>query len=226
MLMKIRSEDIKFLSFAIAILVLPILITRAAFLDIFNFSTTGQVGDTIGGITAPFVGLVSAYLIYKAFVVQVEANKIQSRNNEFTIALKLIDDLEERFNNENNPYEYTTTIGPTTKTDKARFFEIVRFYDGIKVYRVHYTQMIILMIRQVEYFKKYVNRSRNLSDNDKMLLMEKASLTFGNDLYNAFDTMLKVVPGDLKEQDQQFYSYCKKFYDTTLQDFLFHLISY
>ena len=96
----------------------------------------------------------------------------------------------------------------------------------MKAYRVHYTQMIVLIIRQVEYFKKYVSQSKNLSEKDKLLLMEKASLTFGSELYNAFDTLLKVRPNDLNEQDQQFYTYCQKFYDTTLQDFLFHLITY
>ena len=120
--MKIKSEDLKLLSFAVIILFLPILLTRAATMAIFDFSRTGEIGDTIGGITAPFVGLVSAYLVYRAFIVQVEANKIQSRNNEFSIALKLIDDLEKRMNNENNPNEYTTAFGQTTKSDKARFF--------------------------------------------------------------------------------------------------------
>lgn len=224
--MKIKSEDVKFLCFAVIILLLPVLLTRAANTAIFDFSHTGEIGDTIGGITAPFVGLVSAYLVYRAFIVQVEANKIQSRNNEFGIALKLIDDLENRMNNENNPNEYTTTFGQTTKSDKAKFFEIVRFFDGMKAYRVYYTQMIVLMIRQVEYFKKYVNQSKNLSEKDKLLLMEKASLTFGSELYNSFDTLLKVKPNDLSEQDQQFYAYCQKFHDTTLQDFLFHLVTY
>ena len=224
--MKIKSEDVKLLSFAVIILFLPIVLTRAAILSIFDFSYTGEIGDTIGGITAPFVGLVSAYLIYKAFTVQVEANKIQSRNNEFSIALKLIDDLEARMNNEKNPYEFTSSTGEISKMDGAKFFEIVRFYDGVRKYRVHYTQMIILMIRQIEYFKNYVNYSKSLSEKDKLLLMEKASLTFGNELYNAFKTLLDVIPNDLSENDQQFYAYCRKFFDTTLQDFHFHLITY
>lgn len=53
-----------------ALLVLP---TIWAPLD---FSSTGQIGDTIGGITAPIVNLLGAYLVYVAFRAQVEANRL------------------------------------------------------------------------------------------------------------------------------------------------------
>lgn len=42
----------------------------------FDFRETGQIGDTIGGITAPIVGLASAILIYLSFSAQIKANKI------------------------------------------------------------------------------------------------------------------------------------------------------
>ncbi|MFM9952184.1 MAG: hypothetical protein ACKV1O_29910 [Saprospiraceae bacterium] len=41
-------------------------------------STTGAIGDTIGGITAPIVNLVSAILVYLAFKAQIKANEIIS----------------------------------------------------------------------------------------------------------------------------------------------------
>ena len=39
-----------------------------------DFSNTGQIGDTIGGLTAPFVGVFGAVLVYISFLKQVEAN--------------------------------------------------------------------------------------------------------------------------------------------------------
>jgi hypothetical protein len=42
-----------------------------------DFSKTGEIGDTIGGITAPVIGLVSAALIYLSFLAQRQANKLQ-----------------------------------------------------------------------------------------------------------------------------------------------------
>ncbi len=48
-----------------------------------DFSNTGQIGDTIGGITAPFVNLLAAFLVYKSFSAQILANKQQrSDHNE------------------------------------------------------------------------------------------------------------------------------------------------
>lgn len=43
----------------------------------FDFTDTGQIGDTIGGITAPIVGFVGAILIYLSFNAQLNANQIQ-----------------------------------------------------------------------------------------------------------------------------------------------------
>ena len=214
--------DYKFLLFAIAVLFLPIVLTQTT-LTFFDFSNSGQIGDTIGGITAPFVGLVSAYLVYRAFLVQVDANKIQSKNNEFGIALKLIDDLESKINNQSNPYEYTMSDGTVSKMNGANFYEIVRFWNGMDAYKKHYAGMIVLMIKQINYFKKFVNRSKNLTDDDKLLLFEKASLTFGSKLVDPFNALLMHESGAVQE-DKQFYAYCRKFYDTTLQDFLFDMI--
>ncbi len=63
--------------------VFPLLLTfpSPGFLPAFDGST-GAVGDTIGGITAPVVGLFSAYLVYQAFIVQVKANEELRKDRE------------------------------------------------------------------------------------------------------------------------------------------------
>ncbi|MCA6381350.1 MAG: hypothetical protein IM610_16570 [Cytophagales bacterium] len=38
---------------------------------------SGQIGDTIGGMTAPFIGLINAYLVFGAFKTQIRANELQ-----------------------------------------------------------------------------------------------------------------------------------------------------
>ena len=64
----------------IGILSFPMLLTAPYIwkLKFFDFSETGQIGDTIGGITAPFIGLLSAVLVYLSFLKQSEANKLIS----------------------------------------------------------------------------------------------------------------------------------------------------
>ncbi|RXM41479.1 hypothetical protein BOQ62_00150 [Chryseobacterium sp. CH21] len=45
-------------------------------LDLIDFTETGQIGDTIGGITAPFINVLNAILIYIAFTEQLKANNL------------------------------------------------------------------------------------------------------------------------------------------------------
>lgn len=58
----------------ILILLAPLILTRA--LGIIDFSNTGQIGDTIGGITAPIASLVGSILVFFALEAQIEANQI------------------------------------------------------------------------------------------------------------------------------------------------------
>jgi len=51
-----------------------------------SFSNTGQIGDTIGGITAPFIGILGAILIFYSFMAQVYANKIMMKFNQKTMS--------------------------------------------------------------------------------------------------------------------------------------------
>jgi len=53
----------------------PYLLTQ--FSSGISFLGTGEIGDTIGGITAPFVNLLAAYLVYKSFTAQIRANAQQ-----------------------------------------------------------------------------------------------------------------------------------------------------
>lgn len=54
----------------------PFVFTRAFFNENLNFSTTGQIGDTIGGITSPLTNLLGAILVFFALKAQIEANNL------------------------------------------------------------------------------------------------------------------------------------------------------
>jgi hypothetical protein len=57
----------------IAMLSAPFLLIRSGY---FSFAETGQIGDTIGGITAPISSLVGTILLFLALKSQIVANKI------------------------------------------------------------------------------------------------------------------------------------------------------
>jgi len=60
----------------LVILIMPFMLTGQYFNERFNFSVTGQIGDTIGGITAPFLNLIGAFLVFYALQAQVKANEL------------------------------------------------------------------------------------------------------------------------------------------------------
>ena len=66
-----------FLLLAVLICSLPWLFTRKVGLD---FTQTGQIGDTIGGVMGPFIAIAAAGLTFIAFWVQYKAN-IQQRHD-------------------------------------------------------------------------------------------------------------------------------------------------
>ena len=89
------------------LLVLLILVTIYPIYFIFNnhlwskisdVQTTGQFGDTINGISAPFIGLLGAILIYLTLRSQVNANKIQRDLNEYKNVLDTIELLNQNKN--------------------------------------------------------------------------------------------------------------------------------
>lgn len=77
----------------------------------FDFTETGNIGATIGGITAPLVGLTTAILMYLAFYAQFKANTKQweiiekneyrkDENEALNIAWKLYDNLRKDIESE------------------------------------------------------------------------------------------------------------------------------
>lgn len=58
------------------ILIIPPLLTNISIFHWFDYSSSGQIGDTIGGITAPFINGLAALLVFITFKEQVKANKL------------------------------------------------------------------------------------------------------------------------------------------------------
>lgn len=64
---------------------------------VFN-ADTGAIGDTIGGITAPFVNLLAAFLVWISFREQVKANKLLSTETSYNFIKSLMKDLNITYN--------------------------------------------------------------------------------------------------------------------------------
>lgn len=84
--------------------------TRNTIWDSLDLTNTGQIGDTIGGITAPIINLIGAILVYVSFKAQIKANKIQfdilntdlqnqKQTSNFNVTLELFKELKEDYKN-------------------------------------------------------------------------------------------------------------------------------
>ena len=66
--------------FVVAIVIIcffPFWFTKSGLLD---FTNTGQIGDTIGGVMGPFVAIAASVLTFLAFWVQYKANEQQRKD--------------------------------------------------------------------------------------------------------------------------------------------------
>jgi hypothetical protein len=79
-----KSKWFLFIGIVIIIVISPTFLTLPALFKFWDFSQSGQIGDTIGGITAPIINLLGAILVYLSFNEQIKANNLQrgSLDNE------------------------------------------------------------------------------------------------------------------------------------------------
>lgn len=78
------------IAFGVIVIIFPILLTRTWGPDCLKFTeSTGWIGDTLGGITAPFIGFINIILLIWTLWKQVDFNKEQLRvqkNEQFKAA--------------------------------------------------------------------------------------------------------------------------------------------
>lgn len=98
-----------------------------------DFSKTGQVGDTIGGIMNPFIALVGILLTFLAFYMQIKANQIQKQL--FLDGLKAQKDKEEELEKKDAEYKLSLLVSDleTIQKDiKEKAKRIKDFYEAEK----------------------------------------------------------------------------------------------
>ena len=110
-----KTSQILLLLFII-IFLLPFVYTITAKFEYFNFSNTGGIGDTIGGITAPFINGLSAILVFLAFKAQIKANEIFKSQEQLRNILEQIKIIQEdKLNIEKIIYSLTNSTEYLTK---------------------------------------------------------------------------------------------------------------
>lgn len=115
------------------------LFTRPSFIQAFNLSDKGQIGDVIGGISTPFISLAGAILVFLSFKEQVTANRLQRDSLENEIKQNKIERTLSGFTAEFNSLKTDTSNLKFTHYDNGGRLEQHTYWkehDGV-LYAFH-----------------------------------------------------------------------------------------
>ena len=140
-----------------------------------DFSNTGEIGDTIGGITAPIVGLISIFLLWWTLKEQLSFNnkqeKVNAAQNEYN-DVSMILSMENHLlhMDENLKFGFTDS----KETHKCIGISNLRFlYDGhlkdvsITANELDKTIVLVHVIEETaSYLYRFLKKS-SLSDDSK-----------------------------------------------------------
>ena len=184
------------------ILIAPFILTRSGF-ETMSFLNTGQIGDTIGGISSPIVGIVSIILLAYTLIEQLDFNRKQvllQRQEQFkTTFFQLLQEQREITNSLYSSYEGVKLNEPTV-TQKItvkgqQFFRMGTFvlrnlFESMEYgcYCHSYNpeeieQLIIKYESESDYDNYLENEQDNLHSFDFESLKKESRFCFLNDKY-------------------------------------------
>lgn len=181
----------------------------------YNFTTTGQIGDTIGGIMGPFIAIAASALTFLAFWVQYKANEQQKQDIK---ELKLRAELEQF---ETKFLEMVRFHRDNVSELKYTYYEDAK--DGItaqsrKVFKVLYTDFLYLF-DEINFFFESKNEdeiynSEYLKKLKQNITLSKSDFSYLN--YAQIDITYCIFYFGVKEEEQNtIKDFLSKRYDST-----------
>lgn len=182
-----------------AIILMPVMLTMPSYYELLDFSETGQIGDTIGGITAPFLNLIGAFLVFFALQAQVKANELIQEQIDKDKLVKELDNETENLNqlflylNEsiNNFRFKSLPVADLKNTDKLdltiEYSGGTAFYQLFNQVRCHYhgdptklfrTQAVSELMSILNIMNTTINKINNTQSSNKEILMVLLSHLF------------------------------------------------
>lgn len=173
---KTRSKDIALMGiFILCVVLSPIILTRPAISSIFDFTLTGQIGDTIGGITSPIIGILSVILLYLTLKQQNEINAEQKNYNDINRAIAMQSQIKQM------DYDMEFVYSDSKMCHKANGSQSLhvlnRSYDGIKISSIELDNLItnvhnlelsismwIMFLRDSDMYEETKKLSANIAD--------------------------------------------------------------
>lgn len=136
----------------------PFLLTRKSINEDFNFTNTGQIGDTIGGLMNPFIAIAGVIVTGLAFYIQYKANEQQR-----TLFLA---------EQEENKAQLQLQIDNQNHQNQLAQFES-QFYEMLKLHRDNISEMEVSGYDFYEENSKLVRFEKNTAGRKIFVTMQK-----------------------------------------------------
>ena len=205
---RLKQSKLILLIGILLVIIAPYVLTRN--FGILSFDETGQIGDTIGGITAPIVNLIGAVLVYFAFLVQLDANQLifqqikeekseqkinQNRNYVFEIFKLLKEELysfsiteEKRIGRSSSETTVMVEYKGLEAIEKM-LYNLMHDHEGFgsEVYKLKEFQNII------ELFKKFLTtlKETQLNQIDKKYFLESVEYMYTSKIKSSLEELIK-----------------------------------
>lgn len=173
----------------------PFIFTRSSFSDKLDFTQTGPIGDTIGGILNPFLAIIGMLLTFLAFYIQYLANKAQlkqfnetqEKQNKLLTEqqyFRIIENLNQKIfsfsTSGNSSYEAINEIIKEYKNrERLQCFELGRYILAKKTHLLNETNFSNLEQKLLELnFNEYAVKNIrtdifNIDDNQRWEYMKR-----------------------------------------------------
>ena len=131
------------------LLMSPILFTRPAICGWFDFTNTGSIGDTIGGLTSPFVGLIGAILVFISFRQQVKANRNLKDSEDKKYYFELFQQINDTIGDE--LFKFTIPRAKIDRRNLLKYILSVKTKKKIETEKIKNYQNITYSIKEFAF---------------------------------------------------------------------------
>lgn len=163
--MKLNTTQLILILGGIILFIPPIITLDSAF-DFFNFTETGQIGDTIGGVTGPFINAIGAILIFLAFKEQIKANDLIKEQQYFQSIQDQINRLEDDVYNlskitdgiNQNLSDSSKTLNNFDEFSKQVTFFIDRSLLNKAIYITSQFQQALELVEKLDHNRNFMGK--------------------------------------------------------------------
>ncbi len=149
----------------------PLWLTYPSKIKNLNFSTSGQIGDTIGGTMSPFIAIASSLLTFIAFWVQYKANQQQTLQFKTQAIEAEKTQVEKYYENLNNDISDASFNGKKG-VDAYLAYKLNTEWDNVILDNLN------LVLYSFETSLQLIERSELLSESHKIFSKNRLHLLF------------------------------------------------